>query len=281
MRQLVIGLGRLGGTLVRSFGKGVAGVVTSRPREGRVLFPEVDIPFYARVEDVPFGEFDLVWLAVPDRAITALAERLAALRDDWNGITVVHASGATSLAPLVPLRERGAAVAALHPNAILGGDEPFADGLVWGITSDGFPREDAERLLAPFRPQVIEISDDARPLYHAAASVAANYSMVIFEAARRLYRQAGVPAEQAADIVARFMREAVRVSLLQGFADGLTGPVARGDAATIEEHRAAIRRDAPELYDLVDELVRTATHMIEQERGKEQVPDNDYKPKAL
>lgn len=266
-RQLVIGLGRLGRTIMRSFGGEIAGVVTSRPEEGRRLFPDADIPFYAGVEDVPFGEFDLVWLAVPDRAIAALAERLAALRDDWKGITVAHASGATSLAPLAPLRERGSAVAALHPNAILGGDEPFADALVWGIVLDGFPRDAAERLLAPFRPQLIEISDDVRPLYHAAASVAANYSMVIFEAARRLYRHAGVPSAQAADIVARFMREAVRVSLSQGFAEGLTGPVARGDTATVEEHRAAIRRDAPELYDLVDELVRTATRMIGREPG--------------
>lgn len=267
--MLVVGLGRMGRTIVRSFGDQVAGVVTSRPQEGRREFPELNPDsFYDLLAAVPIREYDVLWLAVPDRAIPDVAAQLAEMLEDWSGKIVVHTSGATSIAPLVPFRERGAAVAVLHPNAILSGDEPFPRALVWGITLDGFAKSDAEQLLAAFDPKLIEVSDEFRPLYHAAASVAANYSMVLFAAAVQLYRQAGVAQEFAEEIVARFMWEGVRVSVDEGFAEGLTGPVARGDTGTVEGHLAAVRQYAPELHPLIAELVRTATHMMQVSSGK-------------
>jgi predicted short-subunit dehydrogenase-like oxidoreductase (DUF2520 family) len=44
----------------------------------------------------------------------------------------------------------------------------------------------------------------------------------------------------------------------------LTGPVARGDEATISRQRAAIEERAPELVSLFDELVTATRHLAGQ-----------------
>ena len=52
------------------------------------------------------------------------------------------------------------------------------------------------------------------------------------------------------------MRQTVENIAELGPEEALTGPVARGDDATVAAQRAAVEEAAPELLDLFDELVR-------------------------
>jgi predicted short-subunit dehydrogenase-like oxidoreductase (DUF2520 family) len=177
---------------------------------------------------------DVVLLCVPDTAIADVAKGLAP-GDAWVG----HVSGATPLAALEPQERRFS----LHPLQTFdrSGDPSQLDGVWAAITGDtpealGVARALADTLgVEPF-----ELADDDRILYHAGAVFASNYLVTLQRAAVRL----GVPAEGLVPLM--------RGTIDHGF--DLTGPIARGDWATVEAHKRAIRERQPELEHLYDTL---------------------------
>jgi len=150
-----------------------------------------------------------------------------------------HVSGATPLAALEPHERRFS----LHPLQTFdrSGDSSQFDGAWAAVTGEteealAVARELAEILgLRPF-----EIADEDRTLYHAGAVFASNYLVTLERAAVRL----GVPAEALVPLMRR--------TIENGF--DLTGPIARGDWATVEAHKQAIREAQPELEHLYETL---------------------------
>jgi predicted short-subunit dehydrogenase-like oxidoreductase (DUF2520 family) len=189
----------------------------------------------ALAEDDP----DVVLLCVPDTSIPDVSRSVAPGRA-WVG----HVSGATPLAALDPHERRFS----LHPlqtfAAPSGNPAQLAmqfDGAwaaITGETADALTvaRELAETLgLQPF-----ELADEDRTLYHAGAVFASNYLVTLQRAATRL----GVPAEGIVPLM--------RGTIDHGFE--LTGPIARGDWATVEAHERAIQAKHPELEQLYETL---------------------------
>ncbi len=180
------------------------------------------------------GDPDVTLLCVPDTAIGDVAAGLAPGRG-WVG----HVSGATPLAALAPHERRFS----LHPLQTFdrGGDPTQLDGALGAVTGEtdealSVARELAELLgLRPF-----ELAESDRTLYHAGAVFASNYLVTLQRAAVRL----GVPAEGLVPLMTR--------TIENGFE--LTGPIARGDWATVEAHRAAIGAAHPELEPVYDAL---------------------------
>lgn len=216
---------------IRVIGSGrVGSAVTARLRE-RGLAVGDDSP-------------ELVLLCVPDAAIAGVARSLAP------GPWVAHVSGATPLAALDPHERRFS----VHPLQTFdrSGDPAQFDGAWSAVTAEtesalAAARELAETLgLRPF-----ELPDDQRTLYHAGAVFASNYLVTIERAAARLVRTAGAPPEALVPLMER--------TIANGF--DLTGPIARGDWATVEAHQGAIRAEAPELEELYETLAN-ATVML-------------------
>jgi predicted short-subunit dehydrogenase-like oxidoreductase (DUF2520 family) len=210
----------------------VGSAVTARLRERSV----------ATGDDDP----DVVLLCVPDSAIADVSRGLTPGRA-WVG----HVSGATPLAALDPHERRYS----LHPIQTFA--EPSGDptqlatqfdgawAAITGDTADALAvaRELAETLgLQPF-----ELADGDRTLYHAGAVFASNYLVTLQRAAVRL----GVPAEGLVPLM--------RGTIEHGFE--LTGPIARGDWATVEAHKQAIRARQPELEHLYDTLAEATVQL--------------------
>ncbi len=189
---------------------------------------------------------DVVLLCVPDTAISDASRQLAPGRG-WVG----HVSGATPLAALDPHERRFS----LHPLQTF--VEPSGDpsqlamqfdgawAAISGETGEalGVARELAETLgLRPF-----ELADGDRTLYHAGAVFASNYVVTLQRAAVRL----GVPAEGLVPLM--------QGTIAHGFE--LTGPIARGDWATVEAHQRAIRESHPELEQLYETLAEATAQL--------------------
>jgi predicted short-subunit dehydrogenase-like oxidoreductase (DUF2520 family) len=180
---------------------------------------------------------ELVLLCVPDAAIPEVARGLEP------GPWVAHVSGATPLAALDPHRRRFS----MHPLQTFTrarGPEQL-DGAWAAVTA-----ESAEALAAGFSLAKLlgltpfELADDARPLYHAGAAIASNYLVTLHAVAAELFRAAGAPPEGLAPLMRRTIDNDFE----------LTGPIERGDWATVEAHRRAIREAKPELEPLYDVL---------------------------
>ncbi len=82
----------------------------------------------------------------------------------------------------------------------------------------------------------IEIAPADRAVYHAAASMASNFLVTIEAAAERLAAEAGLERGHLVPLV----RATVENWAALGPERALTGPVARGDEATIQRQREAI-----------------------------------------
>jgi predicted short-subunit dehydrogenase-like oxidoreductase (DUF2520 family) len=219
----VIGTGRLGRAIVPAL------------REAGI---EVDGPL-GRGADGAGAE--AVLLCVPDVEIGNAAARIA------RGRLVGHCSGATgldvlgphpafSMHPLMTVTAAGAAFAGA--GAAIAGSSPaalaFADDL-------------ARRL--GMRP--VAISPRDRIAYHAAASIASNFLVTLEAAAERLAATAGVEREMLVPLV----RASVENWASLGGPAALTGPVARGDDATVERQRATVAERTPDLLPLFDAML--------------------------
>jgi predicted short-subunit dehydrogenase-like oxidoreductase (DUF2520 family) len=95
----------------------------------------------------------------------------------------------------------------------------------------------------------VEVADEDRAAYHAAASMASNFLVTLEAAAERLAATAGVDRALLLPLV-----RAALANWAQDGAGALTGPIVRGDEATVDRQRAAIGERAPELLELFDAL---------------------------
>ncbi|MGI8557584.1 MAG: DUF2520 domain-containing protein [Solirubrobacteraceae bacterium] len=190
---------------------------------------------------------DAVLLCVPDGEIAAAARAIPP------GPLVGHVSGASGTETLAP--HEGFS---LHPLMTLLGAGASLHG-AWAAVAGSTPRalRAARELALAAGMQPFELAEEDRPAYHAAASIASNFLLVVEQAAERLARSAGVGRSALVPLV----RASVENWAAVGAEQALTGPIARGDEATVELQRAAVAERAPDLLALFDEL-RACTEVL-------------------
>jgi predicted short-subunit dehydrogenase-like oxidoreductase (DUF2520 family) len=198
---------------------------------------------------------DIVLLCVPDAEIGAAAAAVDP------GPLVGHCSGATGLGVI-----EGHEAFSLHPLMTVTGDgAPFAGAgcAVAGATPRALAvaRELAQSLgMAP-----VAIADADRAAYHAAASIASNFLVVLEAAAERLAAGAGAPRELLVPLV----RATVDNWAAHGPEQALTGPIARGDELTVARQRAAVAERTPEILPLFDALAAATRELAAGRRAPE------------
>jgi predicted short-subunit dehydrogenase-like oxidoreductase (DUF2520 family) len=176
---------------------------------------------------------DLVLLCVPDMAIPEVAAAIPI------GPWVAHISGATRLGALDPHRRRFS----VHPLQTLTrerGPEQLdgAWGAISGEADDSLAR--ARWLAETLGLRSFEVADADRTLYHAAAVISGNFLVTLHDVAVRLLSEVGAPDEAIVPLMARTIENRF----------DLTGPIARGDWATVEAHLEVLAERAPDLVPL-------------------------------
>ena len=108
-----------------------------------------------------------------------------------------------------------------------------------------------------------EVPDERRAAYHAAAAIASNFLVALEQSAADAARRRGLDdgRELLAPLV---LRTAANWSERGGAA--LTGPIARGDEATVARHLAALRELAPELIPLYEALAERTRELAQDRR---------------
>ena len=197
-----------------------------------------------RQRDVELREdgAELVLLCVPDDAIAEVAQGIEP------GPWIAHTSGATSLGELDP-HGRRFSVHPLQTFTHRRGPEQL-DGAHGAVVSETPHARDVGWWLAQLLGlEPFDLADNARPLYHAGAAIASNYLVTLHRVASQLFEAAGAPPAALTPLMRR--------TIDNGFE--LTGPISRGDWATVERHRTAIRDSRPELEALYDVLAEATT----------------------
>ena len=250
-----IGVGVLGGGLALALAQrnyNVAAAASRRTVSARDLAAR--IPGCQALEssqDLADGA-DLVFITTPDAAISAVA---AAVR--WRpDHQVVHCCGAAGREILRPAAEQGASTGAFHPLQTFAGLNDPAEtvarlsGVTFAISAEGRLREFLDAAARSLGGQPVCISDAARPLYHAAAVLSCGYLAALLHGAVELWQAAGFSEEQALSALLPLARATLENVAKGDIGNQVTGPVMRGDTATVRSHLEALGRSKPELTDL-------------------------------
>jgi predicted short-subunit dehydrogenase-like oxidoreductase (DUF2520 family) len=180
---------------------------------------------------------DVVLLCVPDGAIAEVAASVEP--GPWIG----HVSGATSLAALAPHQRRFS----LHPLQTFtrGRGPEQLDGAWAAVTADSEDARVVARWLADtLGLHAFDLDDSSRTLYHAGAVFASNYIVTLQRAATLLFDAVGAPPAALEPLMLRTIENDFE----------LTGPISRGDWATVEAHIAQLHERLPELEHLYETL---------------------------
>lgn len=202
----------------------------------------------------------LILVATPDDAIADVAADLARDRAIAEHHVVLHLSGLLDRLALQALAVTGAGLGSFHPLQSIAEPATAPDllrGAYAGLEGDERALAAGERLAHLLGMRPVRLAPGAKPAYHAGAVVASNYAVALAALAEQLARRAGVPAPVAAKLYLPLLRGTV-ANLERGPAGALTGPIRRGDVATIRRHLAAL---APEERSLYRELGRVALRL--------------------
>jgi predicted short-subunit dehydrogenase-like oxidoreductase (DUF2520 family) len=249
LRVGVVGTGRVGSTLGAALARAGHEIVAasavsqvSLARAERMLPGATILP-----PDEVIAAADFVLLAVPDDALRSLIAGLADTGAWRAGQLVAHTAGSQGIGVLDPAAARGVLALALHPVMTFAGRPEDIDrlyGATFGVTALDELRAVAESLVVEMGGEPVWVPESARPLYHAALSLGSNHLVTLVNDAMTLLDGAGVADAQR--LLAPLLSASLDNSLRLRDA-ALTGPVSRGDVATVLAHRRALAAAAPEI----------------------------------
>jgi predicted short-subunit dehydrogenase-like oxidoreductase (DUF2520 family) len=232
MKVTILGNSKVGRTLtfeLRARGHSVS----LRPRRAKLPLRPIETP--------------LVVIATRDNEIRKLSAELARARKISPGAAVVHTAGSMGPDGLSPLRGVVAGIGQAHPLLSLASSDAAPDfrGALLLVRGDPTAVRRA-RSLARAVGMIPRAWDVDVALYHAAAGLLANGAAALAGLAAVLLRKAGAPPRDVARALGPLLRSVGQNVERLGLPFALTGPVRRGDVATVTSHLEAIERAAPE-----------------------------------
>jgi predicted short-subunit dehydrogenase-like oxidoreductase (DUF2520 family) len=190
-------------------------------------------------------------LAVPDGALSEVANDMARAGSAPPGCVALHLAGALSTDVLTPLHAVGYAVGSLHPLQTVA--DPWSGGQrlvgsAFAVAGEPTAAASARRLVEHLQGLPLMVPPGARPSYHASAVVASNYLVTLLELAVRIMGSAGIASDDAIVALLPLMRGTLDNVEHLGPRLALTGPLARGDVDTIRLHLARLSDEDRALY---------------------------------
>jgi predicted short-subunit dehydrogenase-like oxidoreductase (DUF2520 family) len=250
----IIGAGNLGSAIAISLqaaGFRISEIVSRKGRASRQRARMLARRVGARATQLVNAEFsaDVVWLCVPDDETRSCAEAIAGA--DWRGKTVLHSSGALTSDELAPLRSQGARAASVHPMmTFVRGVTPSLRGVGFAVEGDREAVGVARKVVAALGGETFRIAKKDKSAYHAWGTFASPLLTALLAISERVAGAAGVRRKVARRWMLPIVRQTVENYAKQGASRGFSGPIVRGDVATIRKHLKVLRRvpTASEVY---------------------------------
>ena len=191
----------------------------------------------------------ILWLCVPDSAISDVAAEIVYRRPDLRGQIIVHSSGALTVDALdaarrAPDRRHSPAVASVHPVMTFPTRHAIPlSGVLFGIESPNpAPRRTLHSLIRKLGGHPFDIASKDKALYHAAGTLASPLLVSELTAAIVTARLAGLDRKTAVRWVEALATATSRNLFACGPSNSFSGPFARGDASTIRLHLQALQK---------------------------------------
>ncbi|HOO89450.1 MAG TPA: DUF2520 domain-containing protein [Syntrophales bacterium] len=200
---------------------------------------------------------DSIFITTTDDLIEPVCNEIAEGGGFGPGKKVVHMSGAGGLALLESARRYGAYVASIHPLQSfvdIAGVIENIPGSTFGITSDDEINDWSIGVVRDLGGIPFFVSEENKPLYHAAACMASNYLVTLMNMVEGVYRHLGIDADEAVRSFWPLVKGTMKNMEDRGTEKSLTGPIARGDIGTIRRHLDVLKNKMPALLNLYCEM---------------------------
>jgi predicted short-subunit dehydrogenase-like oxidoreductase (DUF2520 family) len=258
----IVGAGNLAGALAVSLrGAGyVIDQIVSRGsaasvRRARRLAREVGASAVTAVRAPIRAE--IVWFCVPDGAIASAAQSLTRATD-WSRKVALHSSGALTSDELAVLRERGAAVASVHPLMTFVQDSrPSLAGVPFAIEGTSKAVRAARAIVLNLRGHPFTIRKQQKAAYHAWGMFASPLLTALLAASEHVAVAAGVSGKAVRESMLPILRQTLANYAKLGAPKSFSGPLARGDVATVGRHLKVLR-EVPEVREVYVALARAS-----------------------
>jgi predicted short-subunit dehydrogenase-like oxidoreductase (DUF2520 family) len=249
---------------LRLAGVPVLGLWARRAAPARAAGSAAGVAAFSSAPPDVLLESEVVILAVRDPMIGEVAQMLVGTGLVNRKHVLLHCAGAASAKELLGVVvDKVAGIGTLHPlSAIADGRAAMRTlkGTVFGIEGDDVGRTTAGKLVTALGGITLALDSSQMAAYHAAAALASNYIVAALDAAAAVLASAGVAPDRAAQALVPLAEGALRNVSVHGTTAGLTGPVRRGDVATIQRHLDALRA-RPELAEIYRALARHAVEI--------------------
>lgn len=230
---------------LRERGVPVLGLWARNPTAARNASGIAGVASYSAAPPDLLLETDAVILAVRDDAVAQVAEMLLATGLVTRQHVLLHCSGARSAADAFPeaIRAQLGGVGTLHPLVALADGRTGMVALasaVFGVEGDERGMTTATALARALGGTPLMLSGEHMAAYHAAAAMASNFLVTLVDAASSLLTRSGMSTQQAAAALIPLARGSLDNIERRGAVAALTGPIQRGDVATVERHLATL-----------------------------------------
>jgi predicted short-subunit dehydrogenase-like oxidoreductase (DUF2520 family) len=263
----IVGAGRVGRTLGRRLhrlGWRIDAVITRSTPTSRIAVREIGAgePYSLLVPEIV--DSNVILLATPDGELSGVAAALAKFDEaKLRGKIVLHTSGALDRTVLAPLARRGAFTGSLHPmQTFTGRGAPKLEKVIFAVEGDRSAKIVARKIARSLGGLPVNIDSKNKPAYHAAGALVAGHGLGLIEAATQVLLKLGFSRRDAMRALLPLMRQMLDNFERLGPRESWTGPVSRGDFATVAKHTKALQKHPREFHDAYAALALLASRVL-------------------
>ncbi|MFC5051911.1 Rossmann-like and DUF2520 domain-containing protein [Rubritalea spongiae] len=208
-----------------------------------------------------------VWLiASNDASIATISSKLSKFKHLRAQDIVFHCSGSLSSSALITCKEKGVDIASIHPVMSFTGTTLSAEDFInvhCSCEGDTAALHLLTQKFSAIGGKCFQISSESKNIYHTATVMCCNYLTALTEASIQLYQQAGIERDQSLALMHPIMTATLANIFQHGTTKALTGPIARGDTETVQNHLNALTDD--KLQSIYRSLGEVALTLSEQQ----------------
>lgn len=241
-RLALIGAGRVGtaiSELLRRRGHSITGVGSRTQDSAKRAAQLLHTTTFDLQGTIP--DADVVLFGVSDDALPEIIHRLTPVAR--SGMVFWHVSGSLGLETLHPLIERGAEGCAVHPmQAFPSVDAGITNlpGSSWGVTvTPGLHRWARQLVSEELQGVPVVLSPEQRALWHAAGVTTSTGINAVLAVGEALLEE--IDVDRPREALRYLATGTIEHSLHHGARRSLTGPLVRGEVATLTRHLRAVR----------------------------------------
>jgi predicted short-subunit dehydrogenase-like oxidoreductase (DUF2520 family) len=202
----------------------------------------------------------VLWFCVPDAEIARVADSFSQF--EWKRKVAFHSSGVLSSDALASLRDAGGCVASVHPLiTFVKGSVPDLTGVPFAIEGDAAAVRVAKGIIRNLGGQAVTIEKQDKVAYHAFATMICPLLISLLAASEKAAGLAGMSAAESRRRMLPIIRQTLCNYEKFGSAAAFSGPIVRGDVATVRAHLKALSK-VPAAKNAYAALARAALELL-------------------